>query len=169
MKGLIALLALLVVLGVAFLLYRSPAGPPAGMTEAERAERETQVRQEITDLLNLYGDAYLREDMETFMSTYSSDARVFWPGANLPKDEIQGVVSEMFQTASPTGYDPTIVDLFVHGDAAYAIYEVAETIQMEGQEPETTFWNCFTRFAKEDGGWKFHRDVCGPRDAPPEG
>jgi hypothetical protein len=43
MKGLIAALALLVVLGVGFFLYSSPAAPPAEMTEAEVAQIEAEV------------------------------------------------------------------------------------------------------------------------------
>jgi hypothetical protein len=43
MKGLIAVFAALAVLGLAFFLYRSPAGPPAEMTEAEIAQIEADV------------------------------------------------------------------------------------------------------------------------------
>lgn len=43
MKGLIAVLAVFVVLGFAFLRYRSPTAPPPEMTEAERAQIEAEV------------------------------------------------------------------------------------------------------------------------------
>ena len=43
MKALIAAAALLVVLGVAFLLYSSPTAPPAEMTDAEIAQIEAAV------------------------------------------------------------------------------------------------------------------------------
>lgn len=169
MGRLVRVLVVVAVLLAVFLVKRSRTAPPPETTKVESAQQESEVRQELTDFLNSYGDAWVREDMETFMSMYSSDARVFWPGMNLTKDEIPGVMSGMFQATKPTGYDPTIVDLFVYGDAAYVIYEVVETLQMEGQEPETTAWNCFSRFTKGDGGWKFHRDVCGLRDGPAEG
>jgi len=43
MKALLAVLAVLVVLGAGFLLYSSPTAPPAEMTEAEIAQIETSV------------------------------------------------------------------------------------------------------------------------------
>ena len=43
MKGLIALLAVLLALGVMFFFYASPACPPAGVTEAEIARIEAGV------------------------------------------------------------------------------------------------------------------------------
>jgi len=88
---------------------------------------------------------------------------------NLNRDEIQTVMDGMFQTTTWTAYDAELLDLFVDRKAAYAIYEVAERFQVGGQEPEPAAWNCFTRFVQEDGVWKVHRDVCGPRDAPAEG
>jgi len=76
----------------------------------------------------------------------------------------------VFPTMTISNVDGRLWELFVHGDIAYGIYEWSETVQMEGEsEAETTISNCFTRWKKEDGVWKFDRDVCGPRDAPAEG
>jgi uncharacterized protein (TIGR02246 family) len=168
MKGLITVLAVLVVIGVGFLLYSSPSAPPE-MTEAERAQAEAGVREEIANRFDSYRDALLTGDEGAFMSMYTSDARVFWPGMNLDKNELQAAMAEMFQGMTWTAYDVDLQDLFVAGDAAYAIYQLSETFQAEGQEPGSENWNCFTRWEKEEGVWKVDRDVCGLRDAPPEG
>jgi uncharacterized protein (TIGR02246 family) len=143
--------------------------PTDGMAGGEMVQVEADVGEEIATRLDLYQDALLRGDPEAFMSAYTSDARVYWPGMNVGRAELQTFVEESFPTVTWTGYDPKVTDLFVHGDAAYAIYEISETVQMEGQEAESEAWNCFTRWEKEEGVWKVDRDVCGPRDAPTEG
>ena len=168
MKALITLIAVLVVAALAFFLYSSPAAPPE-MTEAEVAQHEAEVRGELTGAVDSYGDALLGGDTEAFMSSYAFDARVYWPGMNFDKAELQAFMEEFFQTVTWTGYDAELSDLFVHGDAAYAIWEVSETFQAEGQGPQSGISSCFTRFERVDGVWKVHRDVCGPRDALPEG
>ncbi len=76
---------------------------------------------------------------------------------------------ETFQTTTWTEAEFSLIEFFVHGDAAYAISEWSDMFQMEGQEPEGVNWYCFSRFKKEDGVWRDDRDICGPRDAPPEG
>jgi len=167
MKALIAGLGVLVVLVAAFLLYRSPTAPPE-VTEAERAQMEAGVRGEIADSFDRYRDALLDRDVGAFMSMYTTDAQVFWPGMNLDKNELQAAMAEMLQSWTWTSYDVDLKDLFVHDDAAYAIYQISETFQEEGQEPGSENWNCFTRWQKEDGMWRVDRDVCGLRDTPPE-
>ena len=47
MKAAITVLGLLVVLGFGFFLYRSPTAPPE-MTEAERAQRDAEVKEAIS-------------------------------------------------------------------------------------------------------------------------
>lgn len=168
MKALITVLAVFVVLGLGFFLYSSPTAPPE-MTEAERAQHEAEVREELTSLADSYADAFLSGDAEALMSLYTSDVRIYWTGMNFTRDELQDWVVEAFQTTSWTGFEIRPIEFFVHGDAAYTISEVSETFQMEGQEAASAVWNCFTRFEREDGIWRADRDVCGPRDAPPEG
>jgi len=51
MKGLIAGLAALLVLGVGFFLYSSPAAPPAEMTDAEQAQIEVEITDWMDDFL----------------------------------------------------------------------------------------------------------------------
>jgi hypothetical protein len=62
MKGLITVLAVLVVLGVGFLLYSSPSAPPE-MTEAETAA----IQAEVLDAAEAWIDAW--KDMETDCET----------------------------------------------------------------------------------------------------
>lgn len=163
----VALAVVAAVLAVRF-FRKSPASPPQA-TETETAQIDARVKEELAGRMDLYRDALLSGDSVAFMSMYTSDARVFWPGMNFDRDGLQAFAAEFFQTTTWTGYDAAVVDLFVHGDAAYAIYEVSETFQTEGQGPGSEIWNCFTRWEKEDDVWKVDRDVCGPRDAPPEG
>jgi len=168
MKGAITVLAALIVVGLAWSLYRSPGAPPE-MTEAERAQIEAEVRQGITNLMDTWKDACLKGDPAAFMSIYTRDARVYYPGMNFERNELQTAMEEYLQAATWTEVDGKVLEVFVDGDAAYAISELSETIQMEGQETESHISNCFSRFVKEDGAWKVDRDLCGPKDASPEG
>ena len=54
MKGLIAILFALVILGLAFFLYSSPSAPPAEMTEAEIA----QIQSEVMEFADAWLDAW---------------------------------------------------------------------------------------------------------------
>lgn len=168
MRALNAVLAVIATIVVIFLVARLPPPSPE-MSEAEIAQREAEVRAELASRVDSYKNALLRGDAEAFMSIYTSDARVYWPGMNFARDELQAFPLEFFQTVTWRGYDAKLLDLFAHGDTAYAISEVSETFQMEGQEPMSGISSCFTRFEKVDGEWKVDRDVCGPRDVPPEG
>jgi len=65
MKALIAGIALLVVVGIGFLLYSSPTAPPAEMTDADRAQIEAEVEQIV---LGLY-DSVAQGDVGVWMAT----------------------------------------------------------------------------------------------------
>jgi hypothetical protein len=54
MKALLAVLAVLVVLGAGFLLYSSPTAPPAEMTEAEIAQIEAEVMEHADAWLGVF-------------------------------------------------------------------------------------------------------------------
>lgn len=168
MKGLITLFAVLVVLGVAFFLYSTPSAPPE-MTEAERAQQEAQVRQEISRTDEGFRDAVLRGDPQAAASVWTSDARLLEPGVDVTGSDFQGFFEEAFATMDITEYDLEILELFLHGDVAYAIYQETATAQVVGQEPFTMVNNAFVRLEKENGTWKYDRIVSAPRDAPSEG
>jgi ketosteroid isomerase-like protein len=163
------LVLVLVGLGAWFLVSTSDTNPPSEHTEAEIAQIEEEVREGITSLANSVNDGFLRGDAEAVLSGYTPDARVYWPGLHFTRDELQDWAVDAFQTTTWTGVGFKVIELFVHGDAAYAIWEWSGTSQTEGREPESVIWDCFSRFEKVDGGWKDDREVCGQREAPPEG
>jgi hypothetical protein len=136
------------------------------MTEAEIAENEAEVRAEIMSLMDSVSDGFLRGDAEAVLSAFSADARVYWPVLTLTREELEDQVVRSFLTRTWTGFGFKLIELFAHGDVAYAIYEQSGTRQVEGREPESVVWNCFARFEKEDGLWKDDREVC---NAPEEG
>ena len=68
MKGLIAGLAVLVVLGIGFLLYSSPTATPE-MTDAEVA----QIEAEVMESMGTYVDGYREMDMEKVGSVAHPD------------------------------------------------------------------------------------------------
>ena len=168
MKGLIAGLALLVVLGAAFFLYRSPAGPPPEMTEAEMAQMEAEAVQEIEAMLDTFGQAVLRGDAQAVSSFWTSDAVILEPGVRIEGSEIPSFMEEVFGTYRYTSWDNTVLDLFVHGDVAYAISEYNEVAEAEGQESMIVNNYSFIRLEKVDGSWKVDRLLGGPRNASPE-
>jgi hypothetical protein len=71
MKALITLLALIVVLGVAFVLYRSPPAGPE-MTEAERAQIEAEVTEAAAGLLESFRTLDAEAVAEWFHPTETS-------------------------------------------------------------------------------------------------
>jgi ketosteroid isomerase-like protein len=165
MKGLITVLAVLVVVGLAFFLYRTPTAPPE-MTEAERAQYEAEVREDVASRAEEYADATLSGDLDAGIDMFTSDARVYWPGVNMSRDELQAFFQEFSSTASWTECDLEEQEFFMDGDTPYTIYQYSETYQIPEQEPVSNVYNCFTRWEMEDGVWKIDREVCGARDVP---
>ena len=79
MKGLIAGLAALLVLGLAFFLYSSPTAPSAEMTQAEIAQIEAevlQVAQTFLDGFNELDMAKANETMHPDHMTFSYQGRI---------------------------------------------------------------------------------------------
>jgi len=152
----------LAAVAIPLLVAGCQAPPPPEQTDAE-------VREAIARQVDLFEDGMLRGDPAVVLSLYTSDAQAFWPGMDLVLAERQDFVEGLFNAMTFLAYSLTVLNLWVHEDVAYGIYEESETFQMEGQEPETGVWNCFFRWEKEYGVWKIDRTVCGPRDAPPEG
>ena len=74
MKGLITVLAVLVVVGLAFFLYRSPSAPPE-MTEAEIA----QIRAEVDSVTSEWWAVWSAGgDADRFFSFLADDAETVW-------------------------------------------------------------------------------------------
>jgi len=178
MKGLIPVLALLVVLGLGFFLYRSPTAPPAEMTDAEVAEYEDQlieemkagVQQTIENRWAAFTVALQNLDYEGWRSFWTSDARVLQPDSDLQGNALFDFATEMFSSGLEfTAFDVESFEVFVHGDVAYQIGKYDELTQMPGEEPTEYHDHFFARWEKEDGFWKIDRFLGSPREAPPEG
>jgi ketosteroid isomerase-like protein len=168
MKGFVVVLLALVLAGLAAWFYyaRSGAAPPAEPTEAEIAQLEAEAVQEIEAMLDTFGQAVLRGDAQAVASFWTSDAVILEPGFRVEGSEIPPFMDEVFGTYRYTSWDNTILDLFVHGDVAYAISEYNEVAEAEGQEPMVVNNYSFIRLEKVNGSWKVDRLLGGPRNAP---
>lgn len=159
MKALAAFFVLLIVAAC--------QAPPQGMTEAEIAQYEAEVRQELINRMDAYQEAVMRGDVETVDSYWTSDGRILAPGMDLAGGDLHAFIAGVFPTLTVTEVGDELLELLVHGDAAYGIYRYWETVQAEGEEPETMNAHCMIRWEKEDGEWRFDRDVCGPGEPKP--
>lgn len=179
MKGLIALLALLIVAGLAFFLRSTPSGPVADMTDAEGAryearlveEMKTGVRQTIEDRWAAYQDVLVAGDIGGIMDYWTADLRVLEPSMDFTKDDARSFFTAFFQGGGQAfGFQPVTFDLFVHGDVAYHVGQYDEDVQFGGQERAVIQNYFFARWEKgEDGVWRISRFVAAPREAPTVG
>ena len=170
MKGLITALAVLVVLGVGFLLFSSPTAPPE-MTEAEIAQLEAEVMQAIDEQWVGYRDAILRGDAEGALSYWTEDMRLLGPGMNLSRSEFETVVREMLGSGMVlTALDFEPFDTFIHGDVVYQIGQLDQAAQAPGGEPVEAHYYILAKWEQQpDGAWRMSRGLQGPVDAPAEG
>ena len=170
MRGIVAALAALLALGVFFFRSAAPSSPPsAEMSPEEVAQIETEVRRDITSRLEDYRTAAQHRDAQAAASLFASDAVLLEPGVAVTGGEIASLHEGALENVGSIEYDFEIGELFVHGDVAYTIHVETVTVHSAGQEPVTMASNAFVRWTKEDGVWKIHRAVVGPRDAPAEG
>jgi ketosteroid isomerase-like protein len=171
MKGLIAGLAVLLVLGVAFFFYSSPAPPPAEMTEAEIAQIEADVGQAISARWAGFREGLLAGDIDGMMELWTQDVRLLEPGMDFNRADLLGFITD-FVEGGGVGFDfqQETFDLFLHGEVAYQIGQYDEEIQFGGQERIVVQNHFFVRWEKgEDGVWRISRFHAAPREAPPEG
>jgi ketosteroid isomerase-like protein len=170
MKGLITLLAVLVVVGLAFFLYRTPTAPPE-MTEAEIAQIEAEAEDAIADRWTSFRTALMGSDADAFLSHWTEDMRFLEPGMNFGRDDYESLCQEVWGSGGAiTAFEVGPSDTFVHGNAAYQVGQIRETLQFPGGEPEEFYNNFFARWEKgPDGVWRVDRFVAGPVDAPAEG
>jgi ketosteroid isomerase-like protein len=167
MKGLITVLAVLVVVGLAFFLYRAPTAPPE-MTEAEIAQHEAEVIQEIQDRTHSFWEAVLDGDAPAVASYWTSDALMLEPGVRVTGEELPTFMEGILEAVDYLDYNFEVLEWFIHGDVAYSIASYDETFVVEGQEMVARNYG-FSRWEKVDGVWMMDRLVAGPRDAPEEG
>jgi uncharacterized protein (TIGR02246 family) len=170
MKGLITVLAVLVVVGLGFFLYFSPTPPPE-MSEAEVARMESGVTQALDERWDEYRTAMLEGDPEGILSCWTEDMRLLGPGMNLERTEFEAVVRGYFEPGTLiTAFEFTPSDTFIHGDVVYQIGQMDETIQYPGGEPIEASYYILAKWEKQpDGVWRMSRGLQSPVDAPPEG
>jgi uncharacterized protein (TIGR02246 family) len=161
---LITVLAVLVVVGLAFFLYRTPTAPPAEMTEAEMA----QIQAEVEAVNREHLDAMVAGDVDWVLEQFTSDVVQMGPGYRRVGAEVRDYMRGMFAEASPTSWESQTIDAWVHGDAVYIIARDDVTVSL-GAGAMTVSNHVFTRWVKEDGEWKLSYVFSSPVDAPPEG
>jgi ketosteroid isomerase-like protein len=170
MKALVTGLALLVVLGLAFLLYRSPTAPPM-MTEAEIAQHEAEVMQAIDGQWAGYVEAMLGGDTEGVLSFWTEDMRLWGPGMNLGRRELETLVRDSF--GSPMAiraFDVTPFDTFIHGKVVYQSGQMDVTRPDPDGNPIEDHSYFLAKWVKQpDGAWRMSRGLQGPVEAPEEG
>jgi ketosteroid isomerase-like protein len=138
------------------------------MTDAEIAQMETEVRQEIQDRADVFWEAVLDGDAPAVASFWTSDALILEPGVRVTGEQIPTFMEGIFETVDYSDYGSETLDWFIHGDVAYAISSYDETFLVEGQEIVARNYG-FMRWEKVDGVWMMDRLVAGPREAPEGG
>jgi len=158
MKGLIAVLGLLLVLGVGFFLYSSPTAPSAEMTEAEIAQIEAEVMQFAEAHLSAFGEL----DAEVLTSFWLEDniSSVSFAERMVGTEEtsifFDGLVASWQQTNSE--WQPgSIVDVISPTMALFQGTSRQEVAFSDGRELVQRIH--FTHFLKKvDGEWKIQRN-----------
>ena len=170
MKGLITLLAVLVVVGLAFFLYRTPTAPPE-MTEAERAQVAAEAKAAIAERWVGYREAELAGDAEGYWSFWTPDARLYYPTMTLAGDEIHEFLSDFWGSGGRIlAFEIESYEVFVEEDAAYELGRYGETIQFPDETLEDYRGNVFVRrISGADGIWRINRFLTGPVAEAPEG
>lgn len=164
MKGLITVLAVLVVVGLALFLYRSPTAPPE-MTEADRAQIEAEVTQAIDEQWAGYTEVHLNNDAEGVLSYWTSDMRMLGQRFDMGRSQYEDHVREYFNNYEISGFDAETYEIFVHDGAAYQIGQVDESYRSEGGEPMVFAIYMIIRWEEQpDGVWKIDRMVWAPRN-----
>lgn len=142
-----------------------PAAPPE-MTDADKAE----VEQAIADRWAAFESVILSEDVDEYMSYWTSDTRLLEPGIDLSGSDLSVFISEFWEGGGGvSSLDVQSIEIFVHGDVAYQIAQYDESFQFPGEEPAEAHNYLFARWERgADGVWQIDRLLAGPRDAPAE-
>lgn len=160
MKGLIAVLFALVILGLAFFLYRTPTAPPSEMTQAEIAQIESEVEQVMMELYGAAKEANIepmiaRQPAESGICLWGTNIydcqeifdsyREAWTREEGRRLERQEMVGEEIRVMA---ISPTVA-IGVHTtDENRAVYS-------DGQVSRARFAS-FSVFVLEEGVWKIH-------------
>ena len=163
MKGLIAGLGALLVLGVGFFLYSSPTAPSVEMTEADREGIAQEIRQVVQEGFEMVA---ANDDFEGMMASWSGDPSAYFvgePAMYLNRlvlltdvEAINAYWEPSIQTRSGTNMIPSqehvavlSPDIALHvfkGD--WSVLDLEGNVSSEGPITVTTL------FVREDGEWK---------------
>ena len=171
MKGLIAGLGVLLLLGVGFFFYASRPVPSAEMAEAEIAQIEAEVVEAIAGQWAGFRETIQAGDYDAWADYWTSDTRMLQPGMDLTGTAWFDYVRDFFNGGVQfLTFDVESFDVFVHGDVAYQVGQYDETAELADGEPGEWHDYFFVRWEKgADGIWRINRFLSAPRDAPPEG
>ncbi len=143
---------------------------PPDLTAPDQEQIEAQVKQAINDRWDAYEAQATEMDLDTWLSYWTSDARLLEPGMNLSGGEIPAFGQEFFGGGGQVfSLDLESQEIFVHGSVAYQIGQYDEAFQMPGADRMMVQNYFFARWEMEDGIWKIDRFLAGPREAPTEG
>ena len=115
-----------------------------------------------------YVRVLLEGDTVGIRAFWTTDARALGPGMDLSGGAIVSFVNDALSAGTAiTSLNVRPIDTFVHGDAAYELGQVEETLQVPGQNRTTTRTNYFLRWERaSDDTWRIDRFVTGPVAAP---
>ena len=153
MKGLITLLAILVVVGLGFFLYSTPSAPPAEMTDAEIAQIEVEVMQATNDMMA----AWNAEDGLASGAFFDSETlNVLWGGNEYDNPESFGEMYATIWERFPSwdgGWDDSFVKVL---GPNLALFRGRYHCTLTNQAGVQTFWRPhFTAlFERRTDGWK---------------
>ena len=154
MKGLIAGLAVLLVIGVGVFLYSSPTAPSAEMTEAERVAIVAEVEAYLAE----YEEAWEALDLDRALSLNVQTPEFTWA--------MDGVITRSFATidefsrsfySTIEAVDWTNADkhISVLSRDAVAVFDVGTEVvtTTEGVSTESTYTYTYV-LVRRDGAWK---------------
>jgi uncharacterized protein (TIGR02246 family) len=154
-KGLITVLAVLVVVGLAFFLYRTPTAPPE-MTEAEIAQIEAEVEAATNEWWAVWSAG---EDYDRFVAIYADDPDVHWISDGVPYFG-RAEMDANFRPAMENmrGQENTRVEwrtIVIAPDVAYTvrINDIVQT-DLAGISGPTVRYAETLVWVKRDGEWK---------------
>lgn len=153
MKALLAILALLVVLGLGFLLYSSPTGPTE-MSEAEIA----QIQTEVTGVMERSFEGWRQGDTDMILSAFHPTETSFsWGTSPWDFATVSEWVRNWYDTRESWegGFTETSVKVFNQNEALFqGVYQMTIT-RRDGRVlhyPGTASWVSLMERTEE--GWK---------------
>jgi hypothetical protein len=153
---------------VVALVALTAACRPAPEPQRASTDTEASVRQELDQRMATYVRVLMDGDTAGIRALWTADARALGPGMDLSGGAIVSFVNAAFLAGTViTSLNVRPIDTFVHGDAAYELGQVEETVHVPGQNGTTARANYFLRWERaSDDMWRIDRFVAGPVAAP---